>query len=71
MDFGQIKLGEAAFYSQRFTTVSPTYAFEISGHPAIAPNVAKLRGVRNGIDIDIWNPETDMVGGGLPFAACD
>ncbi|EFN55259.1 hypothetical protein CHLNCDRAFT_134595 [Chlorella variabilis] len=60
MDFGQIKLGEAAYYSQRFTTVSPSYAWEIGGHPAIAPNVSKLRGVRNGIDIDIWDPETDQ-----------
>ncbi len=30
MDFGQIKLGEAAFYSQKFTTVSPSYAWEVS-----------------------------------------
>ncbi|KAL4420307.1 hypothetical protein ABPG77_001397 [Micractinium sp. CCAP 211/92] len=59
MDFGQIKLGEAAFYSQKFTTVSPSYAWEIGGHPAIAPNSGKLMGVRNGIDIDIWDPETD------------
>lgn len=29
MEFGAVKLGEAAYYSQRFTTVSPTYAFEV------------------------------------------
>lgn len=33
MDFGQIKLGEAAFYSQKFTTVSPSYAWEVRGCP--------------------------------------
>ena len=32
-DFGLAKLGEAAYYSQRFTTVSPTYAFEVSPLP--------------------------------------
>ena len=31
MDFGQIKLGEAAYYSQKFTTVSPSYAWEVRG----------------------------------------
>ena len=31
MEFGQQKLGEAAYFSQRFTTVSPTYAFEVRG----------------------------------------
>ena len=29
MDFGATKLGEAAYFSQRFTTVSPTYAWEV------------------------------------------
>lgn len=30
------------------TTVSPTYAREISGHPAVAPHLGKLYGIRNG-----------------------
>lgn len=41
------------------TTVSPTYAQEISGNPAIAPHHAKFFGIRNGIDPDIWDPAED------------
>lgn len=33
---GQAKIGEAAYFCQKFTTVSPTYGFEVGGHPAIA-----------------------------------
>lgn len=29
LDFGQTFIGEAAYYCQRFTTVSPTYAIEV------------------------------------------
>lgn len=60
LNYGADLIGEAAFYSQRFTTVSPSYAWEIGGNPAVASNNAKLVGIRNGIDIDIWNPETDQ-----------
>ncbi|CAG9465646.1 unnamed protein product [Pedinophyceae sp. YPF-701] len=60
LEFGQAKIGAAAYACQRFTTVSPTYAFEIGGHPAIAPNAGKFMGIRNGIDPDIWDPETDQ-----------
>jgi len=60
LNYGADLIGEAAFYSQRFTTVSPSYAWEIGGNPAVASNSAKLVGVRNGIDVDIWNPETDQ-----------
>lgn len=59
LNYGERKIGEAAYFSQRFTTVSPTYAWEIGGQPVIAPHNGKLKGIRNGIDIDIWDPETD------------
>ena len=29
LEFGQNYIGEAAYYCQRFTTVSPTYAMEV------------------------------------------
>jgi len=60
LNYGASLIGEAAYFSQRFTTVSPSYAWEIGGHPAIAANNSKLMGIRNGIDVDIWNPETDQ-----------
>lgn len=58
-DFGLDAIGDAAHHSQAFTTVSPSYAREISGLPAIAPNAHKFSGVRNGIDPDIWDPSDD------------
>lgn len=39
--------------------VSPTYAREVSGNPAIAPHWHKFHGILNGIDPDIWDPYTD------------
>ena len=60
LNYGQIQIGEAAHYSQRFTTVSPTYAFEVGSNPAIGPNVGKFMGIRNGIDTEIWDPENDQ-----------
>ena len=39
--------------------MSPTYAWEVSGHGAIAPHVGKFHGIRNGIDADIWDPLGD------------
>jgi len=45
--------------SSRFTTVSPSYAWEIGGHPAINAHLHKFMGIRNGIDPDIWDPELD------------
>ena len=42
MNYGQKKISEAAYYCQKFTTVSATYAFEVGGHPAIAGEIAAL-----------------------------
>ena len=48
LEFGQAKIGQAVYHSQIVTTVSPSYAGEISGHGAIRDHVGKLHGVRNG-----------------------
>ena len=60
MNYGQMKIGEAAFNSQITTTVSPSYAGEVAGHPAVNQNLHKFHGVRNGIDTEIWDPDTDQ-----------
>ncbi|GBF95473.1 glycosyltransferase [Raphidocelis subcapitata] len=59
MNYGQRKIGEAAYYSQKFTTVSPTYAAEVGGHPAIAGHGHKFMGILNGIDPELWDPAED------------
>lgn len=41
LNYGAQKVGEAAYYCQKFTTVSPSYASEVSGHPAIAAHTHK------------------------------
>jgi len=60
MNYGQQKIGQASFHAQLTTTVSPSYASEVSGHPAVSQNLHKFYGVRNGIDPDLWGPETDQ-----------
>lgn len=49
------------------TTVSPTYAAEVSGHPSVAPHMNKFFGIINGIDMDIWDPQSDQF---LPKQVC-
>ena len=53
-------------FADRITTVSPTYAQEIqtSANGCGLDGLLRLRssvlsGIRNGIDTDVWNPETD------------
>ena len=52
--------------ASRVTTVSPTYAREIRDpsfgmglEGLVAARGSEVRGIVNGIDTDIWNPETD------------
>jgi starch synthase len=53
-------------FADRITTVSPTYAQEMQTSEngcgldgLLRARSAVLTGIRNGIDIDVWNPETD------------
>lgn len=66
---GQISFLKAGlFYADHITTVSPTYADEITREPA-ANGMAgllhtrnaegRLSGVLNGVDDAVWNPQTD------------
>ncbi len=52
--------------SDRITTVSPSYALEIQTPHAgmgldglLRMRAGELQGILNGIDCDVWNPETD------------
>ena len=64
---GAVNLMKSAIYEADYiTTVSPTYAMELTEpyfaagmHNAIRDNSFKLRGIINGIDFDVYNPETD------------
>ena len=66
--FGQASLLKAGIvYSQALVTVSPTYAREVQTPEggqgldgAMRHHAGKLAGILNGIDYDIWNPETDQ-----------
>ena len=60
LEFGAAKIGEAAMHSQKFTTVSPSYAYEVGDHPAVNPHLEKFSGIINGIDTDIWDPMDDQ-----------
>ncbi len=59
-------LGIGIAYSDMISTVSPRYAEEIkypyAGYelaPLISKRSADLRGILNGLDMDLWNPATD------------
>jgi starch synthase len=65
--YGQISFLKAGLaYADRLTTVSPTYAREICT-PAFGMGLdgvlrarrGVLAGITNGIDDDVWNPQTD------------
>ncbi len=61
---GFLKAG--LWYSDKITTVSPTYARQIQTptyghglHGLLQDRDADLHGILNGIDTDLWNPATD------------
>uniref|UniRef100_A0A2P2LB39 starch synthase n=3 Tax=Rhizophora mucronata TaxID=61149 RepID=A0A2P2LB39_RHIMU len=60
LEFGASNIGKAMLYSDKATTVSPTYSREVAVHPAVAPHLHKLHGILNGIDPDIWDPYDDQ-----------
>ena len=65
--FGGIGFLKAGLlFADRITTVSPTYAREImtpeSGMALdglLRGRANVVHGIVNGIDVDVWNPETD------------
>ncbi|KAL9671884.1 hypothetical protein QQ045_009457 [Rhodiola kirilowii] len=59
LEFGARLIAKAMLYSDKVTTVSQTYAKEVSGNPAIAPHLQKFQGIINGIDPNIWDPSND------------
>jgi starch synthase len=63
-DIGYLKA--ALQFADRITTVSPTYAMEIQSSEAgmgleglLRARADVLSGIINGVDIDVWNPQTD------------
>ncbi len=68
-DFGVANLLKGGIqFADAITTVSPTYAREILGPiggqglgPYIGRRRGDLFGILNGVDTDIWNPETDPI----------
>ncbi|MXQ09408.1 glycogen synthase GlgA [Alphaproteobacteria bacterium GH1-50] len=65
--WGQVSALKAGLvYSDRITTVSPTYARELMTHEfgmgmegLLQARAGDLSGILNGIDLDVWNPATD------------
>jgi len=67
--FGKVSFMKAALrYADRITTVSPTYAREISSDAQgcgldglLRERANSLSGILNGVDDQIWNPATDAL----------
>lgn len=65
--FGQIGFLKAGLvYADRVSTVSPTYARELTSpefgmglQGVIESRRAEVHGILNGIDLEVWNPESD------------
>lgn len=65
--YGSVNLLKGGIlFADRLTTVSPTYAKEILTSDfgfglqgVLQARQEKLQGIINGIDVDVWNPETD------------
>ena len=65
--YGSVSFLKAGLqFADRITTVSPTYAIEIQGDEGgmglgglLRERSSSLSGILNGIDISVWNPETD------------
>jgi starch synthase len=67
--YGQLSLLKAGlYYSDKITTVSPTYAREIQGAEQgcgldglLRGRANDLHGILNGVDDKVWNPATDSM----------
>lgn len=67
--FGQLSLLKAGlFFSDKLTTVSPTYAKEIQGEEQgcglsglLGSRSQDLIGILNGVDPEVWNPAVDKL----------
>src|SRR5207249_7851544 len=65
--FGGISFLKASLqFADRITTVSPTYAQEIQTDEGgmgfgglLRARASVLSGILNGIDVSVWNPQTD------------
>ena len=65
--YGRVNLIKAGLsYSDRLSTVSPTYAREIQSDEGgmglgglLRQRAGVLSGILNGIDVEVWNPQTD------------